>query len=130
MDVLNAYANLVCYSNHEHSADRGEIFMSHLAAFGGDEFTEWGTHFIIDRRVQDLIWEAAVIRVLRQAPLEAGDRERSQRHASGNEDRHIRGSLQPSCAETTGTSATLMNWHLVLKDKEDDISNSASGMRS
>ncbi|KAK0495191.1 hypothetical protein EDD18DRAFT_1106436 [Armillaria luteobubalina] len=64
--------------------------MSHLAAFGGDEFTEWGTHFIIDRRVQDLIWEAAVIRVLRQAPLEAGDRERSQRHASGNEDRHIR----------------------------------------
>ncbi|KAK0218401.1 hypothetical protein EDD85DRAFT_361816 [Armillaria nabsnona] len=75
---------------------------------------------MIIKRFRKLLWEASVIRVLRRAALEADDRERSKRRTAGNEDRSIRGSLQPSRTEAVGTSATLVNRYLVLKDKKDD----------
>lgn len=75
---------------------------------------------MIIKRFRKLLWEAAVIRVLRRAALEADGRERNKRRAAGNEDRSIRGSLQPSRTEAVGTSATLVNRYLVLKDKKDD----------
>ncbi|KAK0449863.1 hypothetical protein EV421DRAFT_2032073 [Armillaria borealis] len=120
LDVLNAYANPVCHSSHEHLTDRGEMSIRHLAAFCEDKFTEWGTRSMIIKRFRKLLWEAAVIRVLRRAALEADDRERCKRRAAGNEDRSIRGSLQPSRTEAVGTSATLVNRYLALKDKKDD----------
>ncbi|KAK0193508.1 PIN domain-like protein [Armillaria mellea] len=87
LDVLNAYANPVCHSSHEHLTDRGKMSIPHLAAFCEEKFTEWGTLSMIIKRFRDLIWEAGVIRVLRRAALEADDQERSKRRASGNEDR-------------------------------------------
>ncbi|KAK0218358.1 hypothetical protein EDD85DRAFT_1029291 [Armillaria nabsnona] len=92
----------------------------HLAAFCEEKFTEWGTRSMIIKRFRDLIWEVAVIRVLRPADLEANDRERSKRRAAGNEDRNIRGSLQPLRTEAVEPSATLVNRSLALKNKKDN----------
>ncbi|KAK0213937.1 hypothetical protein IW262DRAFT_1300721 [Armillaria fumosa] len=103
-NVVTSRTSILFYDN-----ERDKMSMPYLAAFREDKFTEWGTRSMIIKRFRDLIWEAAVICVLRRAALEADDRDRSKRRASGNEDRHIPESLQPSCTETVRTSATLVN---------------------
>ncbi|KAL0956100.1 hypothetical protein HGRIS_002268 [Hohenbuehelia grisea] len=74
-----------------------------LAAFCEEHFGEWGYKDAIIKRFRDLMWPAAVCRVLRRAALLADEKERDRRVAAGVLDRHISGPLRPSRHDAVGT---------------------------
>jgi hypothetical protein len=92
--------------------DNGDMSLPLVAGFCEVKFIEWGYKSAIIKRFRDLIWEAAVIRVLRRAALLADEREKDKRIAAGRSDSSIRGVLHPSRAEAVGTPAALVKKHL------------------
>lgn len=98
--------------------DNGDMSLPRIAGFCEAKFIEWGYKSAIIKRFRDLLWEAAVIRVLRRAALEADEKEKNRRIAAGRNDWSIRGVLRPSRAEAVGTPASLVKKHL-SKPEED-----------
>ena len=92
--------------------DAGELNLAQLAGFCEEKFGEWGYKAAIIKRFRDLLWPAAVIRVLRRAALEADEKEKTKRIEAGIEDWSIRHPLKPSRAEAIGTPAALVKKYL------------------
>lgn len=95
--------------------DNGELNLAHAAAFCEEKFGEWGYRTAIIKRFRSLMWEAAMMRVLRRAALEADEKERTKRLEHG-ESSVIKGSLTPSPAEAVGTPACLVKKYLAMTD--------------
>ncbi|TFY79691.1 hypothetical protein EWM64_g4321 [Hericium alpestre] len=79
--------------------DTGDMSLARLAAFCETHFGEWGHASAIIKRFRDLIWEAAVMHILRRAALEADEKEKTKRINAGSRDLSIRGPLRPSVDE-------------------------------
>lgn len=127
LQVLVNYAHPICSetagSRGGALTDKGDLSISGLAGFCEDHFDEWGYRSRIVDRFRDLVWQAAVMCVLRRAALEADEKEKNKRIAAGNRDTVIRGPSEPSAAEGIGTSATLVKRY--LDPVQEDILSSA-----
>lgn len=124
LQVMDCYINPVCSGKVGRAGGSGggpmrgsgELNLAGIAAFCEEKFGEWGYTNKILYRFRTLLWPAALIRILRCAALEADEREREKRLATGREDWAIVGSLQPSQAEAVGTPASLVKRHLGTND--------------
>lgn len=117
MNVLRYYVNPVCSASAGRQGggnlrDNGELSIPRIATFCEDHFDEWGYRSAIIKRFRDIMWNAAVIRVLRRAALEVDEKEQTKRIAAGRTDTAIRGPLEPSIAEEVGTTAYLIKEYL------------------
>ncbi|KAH8102504.1 hypothetical protein BXZ70DRAFT_928765 [Cristinia sonorae] len=115
LEVLKYYVNPVAslQSNGgggRHLRDRGNLSISRLAGFCEEHFDEWASRRQILNRFRNLVWEAAVMQLLRRAALEADEKERLKRGADGNNG--IRGPLTPAVEEGVGTHYTLVKRYL------------------
>ncbi|TDL24180.1 PIN domain-like protein [Rickenella mellea] len=116
LKLLENYATPVCSAKLGRQGGgamrgTGEMNLGRIAAFC-EKYFEWGTRTLIVKRFRDLLWEAAVIRILRRAALEADEKEIERRIAAGNMDRHVRGPLRPERRDAVGTPATLVKKYL------------------
>lgn len=96
----------------------GEMNIAKIAGFCEQKFGEWGHRSAIIHRFRTLIWEAAVMRILRRAALAADEKERDKRLANGKQDWAILHALQPSPADGVGTTASLVKQWLNPSDEE------------
>ncbi|KAH9830729.1 PIN domain-like protein, partial [Rhodofomes roseus] len=117
MNVLRYYINPVCSVSAGRQGggnlrDSGELSIPRIATFCEDHFDEWGYRSAIIKRFRDIMWNAAVMRVLRRAALEADEKEATKRIAAGRTDTTIRGPLEPPVAEEVGTTACLIKKYL------------------
>lgn len=113
LDVMEAYANPICSGRSSSQdggsmRDRGDLNLAQAAAFCEAHFTEWGHRSAIIKRFRDLLWDSAVMTVLRRAALEADEKEKSRRIARGRTDLAIREPLEPSAQDALGTPAALV----------------------
>ncbi|KAH9924447.1 uncharacterized protein B0H18DRAFT_934342 [Fomitopsis serialis] len=117
MEVLRCYVNPVCSVSAGRQGggnlrDNGDLSIPRIATFCEDHFDEWGHRSAILKRFRAILWDAAVMRVLRRAALEADEKEENKRIAAGRMDTAIRGPLEPSIAEEVGTTAYLIKKYL------------------
>ncbi|KAH7915223.1 hypothetical protein BJ138DRAFT_1055368 [Hygrophoropsis aurantiaca] len=122
MQLLENYANPICSGRNGGQGggpmrDNGELNLARAAAFCEDNFGEWGYRSAIIKRFRDLLWEAAVMRVLRRAALEADEKERTRRLERGL-DVTIKGPLSPAVADTIGTPSSLVKKYLDMTDAD------------
>ncbi|KAH7919230.1 hypothetical protein BV22DRAFT_1133985 [Leucogyrophana mollusca] len=122
MQLLENYANPVCSGRVGRQGggpmrDNGELNLARAAAFCEDKFSEWGFQSAIIKRFRDLLWEAAVIRVLRRAALEADEKERTRRLERG-QDATTKGPLALTVAHTIGTPPSLVKKYLDMSDTD------------
>jgi Holliday junction resolvase YEN1 len=94
----------------------GEMNLAKIAGLCEQKFVEWGHRTAIVKRFRTLLWEAAVVRVLRRAALEADEKEKEKRLNSGRQDWSVIGPLRPSRAEAVGTPASLVMRYLNMSD--------------
>lgn len=92
--------------------DNSDLSLPRVAGFCEEHFDEWGHRSMIIKRFRDLLWESALMRVMRRAALEADLQEKNQRLAAGRTDLAIRGPLTPSVEQGIGTPAALVNRYL------------------
>ncbi|KAF8879681.1 hypothetical protein CPB85DRAFT_1443135 [Mucidula mucida] len=118
--ILDAYVNPVWHLNTARVWDNGELNITSLAGFCEANFKEWGTQSLIISRFRTLIWEAAVIRVLRRAALKADTKEKARRLLSGEDHRTIRGLLRPSRQDAVGTPTSLVQRYLTMTTKTSE----------
>jgi hypothetical protein len=102
--------------------DTADLDLARIAGFCEASFGEWGHKSAIVKRFRDLLWEAAVIRVLRRAALEADEKEKTRRIQAGMQDWAIRGPLRPSRHAAVGTPYYLVKRYLG-RTNEDRIAN-------
>ncbi|KAF7790323.1 hypothetical protein EIP86_001277 [Pleurotus ostreatoroseus] len=128
--VMDAYANPVCSGradqeafNAVHLRDKGDLSLSQAAGFCEAHFDEWGYRSMIVKRFRDLLWNAAVVSVLRRAALEADEKEKNKRSARGELDLHLRGPLTPAISDAVGTPTSLVTKYLspAVSDPYADI---------
>ncbi|KAG1844175.1 hypothetical protein DFJ58DRAFT_747692 [Suillus subalutaceus] len=105
MQILENYIDPICSARVGSMGggkmrDNGELNLARAAAFCEEKFGEWGYRTAIIKRFRSLMWEAAIMRVLRRAALEADEKERTKRLEHG-ESSVIKGPLTPSPAEAT-----------------------------
>ena len=122
MQVLENYANPICSGRVGHQGGgpmrgNGEMNLAKIAELCEQKFVEWGHCPAIITRFRTLLWEAAVVRVLRRAALEADEKEKEKRLKAGKEDWSIIGPLRPSQAEAIGTPASLVVRYLNMSDE-------------
>ncbi|KAG2153896.1 hypothetical protein DEU56DRAFT_771728 [Suillus clintonianus] len=120
MQILENYINPICSARAGRSGggkmrDNGELNLARAAAFCEENFGEWGYQTAIIKRFRSLMWEAAVMRVIRRAVLEADEKERTKRLEHG-ESTVIKGPLTPSPAEAVGTPAYFVKKYLDMTD--------------
>ncbi|KAG1812625.1 uncharacterized protein BJ212DRAFT_460532 [Suillus subaureus] len=120
MQILENYIGPVCSARVGSMGggkmrDNGELNLARAAAFCEEKFGEWGYPTAIIKRFRSLMWEAAIMRVLRRAALEADKKERTKRLEHG-ESSVIKGPPTPSPAEAVGTPAYLVNKYLPTTD--------------
>lgn len=113
MDIMDCYVHPVCsarYGGHGGGplCDTGEMHLPRIAGFCEEHFIEWGYERAIIKRFRDLIWPAAVMRLLRRASLEADEKEKTRRLEMGRTDLSITGALRPNPGEGVGFSAALI----------------------
>lgn len=123
MQVIENYVNPVCSGRVGRQGGgpmrgNGDLNLSKAAGFCEQKFGEWGYRSEIIKRFRDLLWEAAVIRVLRRAALEADEKEKEKRLNAGRHDWAIIGSLKPSRAEAVGTPASIVKKTLDTSDED------------
>ena len=87
LKLLDNYANPVTSARAGRKGggsmrDNGELNLARIAGLCEAKF-EWGHQTAIIKRFRDLLWEAAVFRVLRRAALEADEKEKTRRIQSG-----------------------------------------------
>lgn len=92
--------------------DRGDMNLGRIAAFCEVHFDEWGHKSAILKRFRNLLWEGAVMHILRRAALEADEKEKSKRLIRREGTLTITGPLQPSIQEGVGTPASLLKKYL------------------
>ncbi|PSR87077.1 hypothetical protein PHLCEN_2v5247 [Hermanssonia centrifuga] len=92
--------------------DRGNLDLARIATFCEDHFDEWGHRSAILKRFRTLLWDSAVMNVLRRAALEVDEEERSKRVAAGRTDLVVRGPLRPSITDAVGTPESLVKKYL------------------
>jgi hypothetical protein len=112
MKVLGNYAAPAFRCGGGAIRDTEDLSLPQIAGFCEVNFTEWGHTSAIIKRFRDLLWEAAVVRVLRRAALEADRKEVDKKAAAGEGDLFIRGPLRPSRVHAVGTPASLVNRYL------------------
>lgn len=120
MQILDNYIDPICSARvgsigGGKMRDNGELNLAHAAAFCEEKFGEWGYRTAIIKRFRSLMWEAATMRVLRRAALEADEKERTKCLEHG-ESSVIKGPLTPSPAEAVGTPAYLVKKYLAMTD--------------
>ncbi|KAI0063521.1 hypothetical protein BV25DRAFT_1837513 [Artomyces pyxidatus] len=98
--------------------DNGDMSLPRLAAFCETHFGEWGFESMIIKRFRSLIWEGAIMRLLRRAALEADEKEKTKRINAGIEDWTIRGLLKPTRAEGVGMTESFVKQFLTKKDSD------------
>jgi hypothetical protein len=123
MQVLDNYANPVCSGRVGRQGGgpmrgNGEINLAKIAGLCEQKFTEWGHHTTIIKRFRTLLWEAAVMRVLRRAALEADEKEKEKRLKAGMENWSMAGPLSSSRADAVGTPASLVRRYLNMTDED------------
>lgn len=109
LKVLARYADpLTSFSSGGHGGgqlrDRGTLSIPKIAGVCEKYFGEWGYRSGIIKRFRRVLWEAAIIQLLRQAAIEA-DRDRRERETN-----HI-GPLLPAAAPI-GTPTSLVRKYL------------------
>ncbi|OJA10191.1 hypothetical protein AZE42_01832 [Rhizopogon vesiculosus] len=112
MQILENYINPTCSAwkgslGGGKMRDSGEPNLVRAAAFCEEKFGEWGHRTAIIKRFRSLMWEAAVMRVLRRSALEIDNKERAKSLAH-DDSSIIKGRLTLSPAETVGTPAYLV----------------------
>lgn len=117
MDVLRNYVSPICSASEKRPGggqlrDNRELSIPGMAAYCEDHFDEWGYRSMIIKRFRTNVWEAAVMRILRRAALEADEKEKTRRIAAGRTDLAIRGPLAPPVEEEVGTPALLVKKYL------------------
>ncbi|KAL6308181.1 hypothetical protein BKA93DRAFT_700456, partial [Sparassis latifolia] len=118
MKSLENYANPICSRRDSERGgggalrDTGELSLPRIAGFCEDHFDEWGHRSAIIKRFRDLLWGAAVMRVLRRVALEVDKREKDRRIAAGQNGLAVRGLLTPARHEGVGTPAALIKKYL------------------
>ncbi|KAG0704668.1 XPG I-region-domain-containing protein [Suillus ampliporus] len=120
MQILKNYIDPICSARvgslgGGNMRDNGELNLARAAAFCEEKFGEWGYRTAIIKRFRSLMWEAAIMRVIRRAALEADEKERTKRLEHG-ESSAIKGPLTPSLAEAVGTPAYLVKKYLDMTD--------------
>jgi hypothetical protein len=123
LKVMENYINPVCSGRVGRQGGgpmrgNGEMNLAKIAGLCEQNFIEWGHHTAIVRRFRTLLWEAAVMRVLRRAALEADEKEKGKRLNAGRQDWSIIGPLRPSPAEAVGTPASLIKRYLNVTDED------------
>ena len=123
LKVMENYINPVCSGRVGRQGGgpmrgNGEMDLAKIAGLCEQHFTEWGHRTAIVRRFRTLLWEAAVMRVLRRAALEADEKEKEKRLNAGRQDWSIIGPLRPSPAEAVGTPASLVKRYLNVTDED------------
>ena len=88
--------------------DRGNLDLPRIAAFCEAHFDEWGGRSTIIKRFRTLLWDSAVLNVLRRAALEVDEKEKQRRVAQGRTDLAIREVLKPSIDDAPGITAMLV----------------------
>ncbi|TCD69961.1 hypothetical protein EIP91_005550 [Steccherinum ochraceum] len=84
--------------------DKGTLSISRMASFCENHFDEWGNRTRIIHRFRTLVWEGAVIQLLRRAAIEADRKERARLERETGELVHeIRVPLVPSPEDAVGT---------------------------
>jgi hypothetical protein len=96
----------------------GEMNLAKIAGLCEQKFGEWGHQTAIVKRFRTLLWEAAVVRLLRRAALEADEKEREKRLNTGRGDWSIIGPLRPSPAEAVGTPTSFVTRYLNMSDED------------
>ncbi|KZT03833.1 PIN domain-like protein [Laetiporus sulphureus 93-53] len=96
--------------------DNAELNIPEAAAFCETYFDEWGYRSAIVKRFRDLIWEAAIIRIVRRAALEADKEEVAKRLKAGRGGVTIKGPLTPSRDDAFGTPSLFVNRYLNPSD--------------
>lgn len=117
MEVLRNYVSPVCSVTDKRPGggllrDNRELSIPDMVAYCEDHFDEWGYRSMLLKRFRANVWEAAVMRILRRAALEADEQEKTRRIAAGRADLAIHGPLTPSPAEEVGTPALLVKKYL------------------
>ena len=117
MEVLRSYVSPICSASEKRPGggqlrDNRELSIPGMATYCEDHFDEWGYRSMIMKRFRANVWEAAVMRILRRAALEADEKEKTRRIAAGRTDLAIRGPLAPSAEEEVGTPALLVKTYL------------------
>lgn len=117
IDIFEMYANPLCSGRSaQHSGlamrDRGNMNLARIAALCEARFDEWGHKSAILKRFRNLLWQGAVMHVLRRAAIEADEKEKSKRLLQRTGTLTIVGPLQPSNAEAVGTPASLIKRYL------------------
>ncbi|OCH90241.1 PIN domain-like protein, partial [Obba rivulosa] len=111
--VLENYANPMCSARVGRQGggalrDSGNPHLSKIAGFCENHFDEWGYKSVIIKRFRDLMWEAAIMTILRRAALDADEKEKNKRLSAGGADLSVRGPLRPSRVDEIGTPAVLV----------------------
>jgi hypothetical protein len=101
--------------------DTADLDLARIAGFCEASFG-WGHKSAIVKRFRDLLWEAAVIRILRRAALEADEKEKTRRIQAGMQDWAVPGPLRPPGHAAVGTPDSLVKRYLG-KTNEDRIAN-------
>lgn len=117
MEILRYYISPV-YSVTERRPgggqlrDNRELSIPDMAAYCEEHFDEWGYRSMLIKRFRDLVWEAAVMRILRRAALEVDEQEKTRRIDAGRTDLAIHGPLTPPATEEIGTPTLLVKKYL------------------
>ena len=98
--------------------DNRELHLARIAGLCETKFGEWGHQSAIIKRFRGLLWEGAVMRVLRRAALEVDEKEQTKRINAGMEHSSILGPLRPSRMEAMGTPASLVTKYLNTSDAD------------
>lgn len=116
LQVLKYYAEPLCSATRNKSGgpirDNSDLSLPRIAGFCEQYFDEWGHRSMIVKRFRDLLWESALMRVMRRAAIEADLKEKNNRLALRRDDLEIHGPLTPSIEEGVGTPAALVQRYL------------------
>lgn len=85
LDLLEGYLNPLCSAQTNLSGaslamrDRGNLSLPRIAKFAEDHFDEWGHRSLIIYRFYNILYEGAVMHVLRRAALAADEKQSQHR---------------------------------------------------
>ncbi|KAJ7675094.1 hypothetical protein B0H17DRAFT_1140524 [Mycena rosella] len=111
LEVLVNYASR-SGPQQEHRRWRGQLRNRYYQA----EFSDWGHRSAIIKRFRTLLWQSAVMHILRRAALLADDKERENLMRAGAENPVINAPLQPTPSDSVGTPASLVRRSLGFAD--------------
>lgn len=114
LEVLKYYINPVTFQGRNGGGSMGmrdklTLNVSRTAEFCENNFTEWASRTMIIHRFRELVWEAAVMQLLRRVSLEADEKERAR---NGTVGREIHGAINPLVEDAVGTHVGLVRKYL------------------